>query len=156
MGLSATQLASVAAQSEISGAGDRRICICGHGARSHSSQALSDNPTHKSFRESGRDQCLPGRMECPCGGFRGVVEVEDPRVFIFRTRGPMGQHALVRGLAASLVRGKTVSEVDWACDTCGATHAVTPVAVSRSGQIAFEPSRDNRLLCADCRIGLGA
>jgi hypothetical protein len=134
------------------------VCICGHAARAHSSNARADNLLHRSFREAGQDRCMPGRMACPCEGYRGVVRADSVRGFLYRTTGAYGSHALSKGIANALGKGLKVEPLGvWSCDMCGGLDKVGPVPVTRAGRESYEPQPKNFLLCAVCveRLRLG-
>jgi hypothetical protein len=93
----------------------RRVCLCGHPIKAHIDDAL----------------CSPTRIDCHCRTLRPVIEVDDTRNFVFKTRG-FREHALMSGMSRT-----TMSDKKWKwlpgeprCDACGEinTH-IQPVLV---------------------------
>lgn len=120
---------------------DGRVCLCGHSVGRHTVA-------------SGLVLCKPARMECPCRKLRPVVEAEDVRPFLRRTAGSGMMHALVRGIAALAVSGKSVEWiVDLTCDRCGGDEEVVPAAVTKQGALMSEATGYDALLCRKCRSG---
>lgn len=126
----------------------RVICSCGHAKNRH---AIEDDFV----------TCNPSRTPCACGMFIPVLKVEDTRAFLATTKGPGPEHALVRGMRASLERNKLVEWIDGQpkCGKCGAFGyekqlTITPLEGSpetglrKSTQIEF--ARYNGFLCDDC------
>jgi hypothetical protein len=120
---------------------DPRICLCGHAANKHN-------------MDSGEVQCVPSRYWCPCKKLRPVVQVEDTRLFLRKTNGPNQEHALIRGIAASVVASKEVKWiVEVACDICHRTAAETkilPTAVTEFKTMSYEATGWDALVCEDC------
>lgn len=120
---------------------DRRVCLCGH-------------PLARHKEARGRVVCQPSRMSCACADAQGVLEVSDTRLFLRKTSGIGVDHALVKGLAASVEAGATVKWiVDVECSKCGSGDAL-PVGLMQTvgGRvgIAMENPQATRFLCAGC------
>lgn len=123
--------------------GDSRVCICGHPVGRH---AVSE--------VTGKTSCRPTRMDCPCPVIEPVVEVEDVRPFLHKTKGHGFKHALMLGFAALEKKGKSfewIEEAGW--PRCEMARTETecaggklPYAV-RGGRLSREPADRNVLLC---------
>lgn len=114
---------------------DKRVCVCGHGMGQHRAH-------------HGHMRCEVAKHLCDCQHPEAVLEVQDLRLFQFRTDGPSARHALARGIAESARREKEVRWiVDPMCQKCQVHdgRTVAPVKVS---------SERNVLLCEDCRASL--
>jgi hypothetical protein len=134
---------------------DPRICVCGHNARSHTSEAVN-NPTHASWRAQGKFYCVPGKQECPCKKFVPVLTSSDPRKFIYKTDGPGARHALAKGIAAAqkVERIKLQWTEGAVCERCKRSASevrLTPVALGHDLFESSEPTIYNTLLCDDDR-----
>lgn len=120
---------------------DSRICLCGHAVNKHSLDA-------------GEVQCVPSRYWCPCKKLRPVIEVDDTRLFLRKTNGPNKEHALIRGIAASVVAEKNVKWIaEVTCDICHkGTHdaKIMPVPVTEFKTVAYEATGFDALLCEGC------
>ena len=145
--------------------GDQRVCLCGHGARSHSEHALPGSPIHDSLREQGISRCIPARQECGCTAFEGAVTAQDVRLFIYKNTGPYANHPLTKGIDASIRKGHTVEPIgEWVCVSCkkGKADGVTvgPVGLTTALTIATNgaDAARNFLMCATCleNVRLGA
>lgn len=136
--------------------GDRRICICGHNARSHASQAGEDSPLHDLFAARGTETCTPGRQQCPCKEFRAVAETSNVRLFIFKSSGSYANHALTKGIAQAKTKGASVGPIgDWSCDSCKRLDVpVGPVGLNTVKRETNNPAEYNLLLCGDCVTSL--
>lgn len=138
---------------------DPRICICGHNARSHGSQAVKGSESHKLFELRGIESCAPGRQECPCVGFREVAKCDNVRLFIFKTNGSYAKHALYKGIQQALAKGVDITQTgEWNCDAClgGAAEgkSVGPVPVNDLRQETDGPAPHTLLLCSECLSAL--
>ena len=121
---------------------DKRICACGHPMNSHT------------VTSSGIVMCTPSRMVCPCKSVRPVLIDGDARKFLRKTLGPGPEHALARGILASIEDGKDVEWIiDMACDKCGVVGSISPVPTTREGLVQFEATGYDALLCKTCRSG---
>lgn len=69
------------------------VCACGHAASSHT-------------EVGDAHMCKPSRLFCHCEVLNPVLEVEDTRVFKFKTNNYGPEHALTRGLLAHTKRQK--------------------------------------------------
>jgi hypothetical protein len=139
---------------------DPRICICGHNARSHGSQAVS-GIGFELFQSRGKEMCSAGRQACPCIQFEAVATCSDVRVFIFKTTGFGNNHALSKGILAAQERGKQVAPIgDWVCKACGEGAAegktVGPVPIDLAKREVLRPGEINALLCGECLVSLRA
>jgi len=139
---------------------DPRICICGHNARSHGSQAVSGFG-YDLFQSRGKEMCSAGRQACPCTQFEAVATCADVRIFIFKTTGQGNDHALNKGIIAAQERGKAVAPIGvWTCKACGQGAAegktVGPVPISLARQEVQRPGEVNMLLCGECLAALRA
>jgi hypothetical protein len=120
---------------------DKRVCICGHSISSH-----------QKF-DGGLVLCTPSRIDCRCKEVRPVIKVSDVRLFIRKTLGPGPEHALSRGMLASIERGNSVEWiVELKCDRCGTEGPVSPTGVTQSGIVVYDQDTGlNALLCQECR-----
>lgn len=144
LGVTLEEVEQADADRKKEGPRDQRICVCGHAM-------------HKHTVVEGRGQvvCKPAAMHCPCKSARPVIKTNDTRCFLRKTDGPGAEHALSRGMAEVVKRGKTI---EWiipiVCDRCQqATDKIfpTPVAQGSSGvYVKHEASSHNALLCRDC------
>ena len=123
---------------------DQRICVCGHAI-------------HKHTIVEGRGQvvCKPSAMHCPCKNARPVLKTNDTRCFLRKTEGPGAEHALSRGMAEALKRGKSFEWiVPIVCDRCQqpADRIIpTPIGQGTTGVYKKnEASALNALLCREC------
>jgi len=118
---------------------DRRICACGHGVSRHT-------------ENYGAVYCKPARMECPCKKVRPVLETNDTRAFLRKTDGMGVQHALTRGIAAAIKRGKSAKWlVELKCDRCGeSAEKIIPAPVTQRGISVDHPTGYDALLCPKC------
>lgn len=144
--------AVAAAKAQADKNSERRICICGHGARSHSSHGVSENA--KFLRDRGLFRCAAGRVKCPCQEFRPVAITSDVRRFTAKTEGPAGLHALSKGARMATENGATVEWLEGVgCDRCHKTDvAIVPVAYAPGYYEASSATAINRLVCAECRL----
>jgi hypothetical protein len=136
---------SKAAEEKIASQGrsdrDKRICACGH-------------PMARHWTEHGKTLCKPSKMECPCRfeSHRAVLLAGDARKFLRKTEGPGPEHALARGILASIESG---SDVEWlvemVCDFCGEQSQLSPVPVTSSRSVEFKATGYDALLCRKCR-----
>lgn len=121
---------------------DNRICICGHGMNRHSSI-------------NGVTFCKPSALTCECKKSRPVLEADDTRYFLRRTNGPGTSHALVRGIAASGLKGIKVHWIEPPkCDRCQKTEGyIVPAPVLQAGGRVHpegESTGYDKFLCGDC------
>lgn len=135
---------------------DKRICACGHAAKSHSSESTSEH--HQFLVAAGRGGCRPSKIVCPCIKFVPVIEASDVRRFIFKTNGPGPMHALSRGIKAA-----TDAEIDlnWVEGArCGKCHspatdvALYPMALTIEGKESEVATPVNVIFCGKCRSEL--
>ena len=119
---------------------DNRICVCGHRMSAHTSVA-------------GTGFCRPTKMECPCKSPRPVLEVQDTRLFNYKTEGSGALHALARGILASVRGGRWVKwSIELVCDRCKKpAERLLPCAVSQRGRAMDEATGHDALLCEECR-----
>ena len=119
---------------------DPSVCVCGH-------------PSARHTVTNGVVYCKPTRMECPCRHVKPVLVAEDLRSFLRKTNGPGSMHALTRGIAASLKKGKNVTwTVEAKCDRCGSSGtSVTPTPVTQGGIAVDYATGYDALLCPSCR-----
>lgn len=122
---------------------DGRICICGHGASKHTIY-------------EGIVSCKPSKMDCPCQNLRVVLEAEDTRPFLRRTQGAGAMHALSRGLAALIGKGKSAEWViPLVCDKCKEpSQTLFPVPITKNFVAVDYPTGIDTLLCPTCRESL--
>ena len=120
---------------------DGRICICGHSMKFHA--FISHRGVHK---------CNAQKQSCPCRTPRAVLESSNTRVFIRKTHGAGGLHALTQGIIAAQKLG---AEIEWLieqkCDKCNAEVAVAPVPVTQDGRVANDATGWDKMLCRECR-----
>jgi hypothetical protein len=120
---------------------DGRICICGHSLK-----------FHNFIDTRGVHVCNALKQACPCKNPRVVVESTNTRVFMRKTEGGGGLHALVRGIAGAQKVGATVDwVVDMKCDRCGTEGPIAPVPISPEGAIQSRSTGYEALLCRNCR-----
>lgn len=118
---------------------ESRVCICGHGATSHTETL------------PGIFSCQPSRMTCHCQTLYSVITVPDTRVFRRMSNGYGVDHALVRGIAALASKGMTDIEFiteTYKCksSTCRSTTNLVPVLiVAATGQIVQNNKQKARL-----------
>ena len=148
-------IAASLAKSKAERTPDRRICTCGHNARSHASQAVDGSPLNDLFKARGVETCTPGRQQCPCQVFEGVATCSDVRLFVFKTSGAFADHALTKGVQAAMTKGLNPQPVgDWTCRSCkrGQVEGVPvgPVPISAQRRELAGPAPYNLLLCSDC------
>lgn len=120
---------------------DKRICACGH-------------PMARHWTEQGRTLCKPSKMECPCRfeSHRAVLVAGDARKFLRKTEGPGPEHALARGILASVQDGKNVEWlVEMKCDFCQKEGPVSPCPVTVGRSIEFKATGYDALLCRECK-----
>lgn len=120
---------------------DGRICICGHSLKFHN------------FVDSrGVYVCNALKQACPCKTPRVVVESTNTRVFMRKTEGGGGLHALTRGIAKASEIGATVEwTVEMKCDRCATEGPIAPVPITAEGQIQGRATGYDALLCRTCR-----
>lgn len=85
------------------------VCLCGHPVSRHSRL------------EDGDYVCKPSRMYCHCTKVYEILEAEDTRPFLRKSNSYGAEHALARGLIATLAAGKNCSwvTVNSQCFDCG-------------------------------------
>ena len=136
---------------------DGRVCVCGHGIKSHSHYAPPGHPDHDLALREGRSVCIPSRVQCACGEFQPVLVTEDLRQFRHSTQGPGIDHALTLGMSASAAKGKKIEWLPGAaiCVACkrGKDDGVslTPIAYNSDMSEARNTTPQNVLICPDCR-----
>lgn len=139
---------------------DDRICACGHGASRHDMVSYGGE----------RHECKPTRMYCHCRKFKPVLRAQDTRVFVCRSDGSMALHALQKGIAQSIKKGKSIEWIDeaCACARCGRIGTqevpVKPMlALSGRGilisdiqqsQWDYGDSFEDVLICTECYIDM--
>lgn len=128
---------------------DPRVCLCGHPARAHSTEGITD--LARGFASRGFNHCRFARMKCPCAGFVEIGTSSDVRVFTFKTAGPDKDHALLKGIKKAQDAG---AEFEWtdlsktACLKCGATSGARHiVALDSTGHVSPVPEAHNLFLC---------
>lgn len=122
----------------------RFVCACGHSMNYHT-------------EIGGMHVCRPTKMRCRCTNPRSVLDVEDLRQFTYTTFGYGSEHALGRGMTASVVKGKAVKWVEETplCDSCLKVVVGSPIAVSLDtrGEIprlVKESGQVDKLVCEEC------
>jgi hypothetical protein len=76
----------------------------------------------------------------------------DVRKFLRKTEGPGPEHALARGILASVQDGKSVEWlVEMKCDFCQEETKVSPCPISLSRSIEFRATGYDALLCRKCQ-----
>lgn len=121
---------------------DRRICICGHSVNSH-----------KFVEGRGVYSCNSLKQSCPCRNPRAVLNTSNARLFLHKTFGGGGLHALTQGIVSAQKRGAMIEWlVEQKCDKCGTLGPVSPVPVTAQGVIKSEATGIDLLLCRDCRV----
>lgn len=132
------------------------VCVCGHGAGSHTTYSTSDHPMHIAARDQGKSMCIPSRVECGCVTYQEVLKTSDLRSFRYSTQGFGAQHALSQGVHAAITSGKTIEwNVGLHCVACkGKTSdgvKLIPVAYNKVDMsVAYKTTDTNVLICADC------
>lgn len=119
---------------------DGRICICGHGASKHTIY-------------EGIVSCKPSKMDCPCKSLRPVLEADDTRPFLRRTQGAGAMHALSRGLAALISKGKSAEWIiPLVCDKCKEPSGnLSPIPITKNFVAVDYATGIDTLLCPTCR-----
>lgn len=126
---------------------DRRICACGH-------------PMKRHWTDMGKTYCKPSKLECPCRfeSHRAVLIAADTRRFLCKTVGPGPEHALARGILASVQNGEPIEWViDMKCGLCGAESRLTPTPIQsidegRTWRAHFDATGYDALLCGECTV----
>lgn len=128
---------------------DPRVCSCGHGI-----------VRHKFVESRNAWVCEPARMSCPCKQKEPVLEVQDTRDFLSKTRGHGASHALALGIAIAQKKDHWVRwTVDKVCFICkNPEERPTIVSLKRVGDSLVEcfeePGPFNALMCQKCRQDL--
>lgn len=138
---------------------DSRVCVCGHGARSHFPLSSFGGPADIEAHEAGTIACQAGKTPCECQQFIYVLRATDIRSFIQKTEGPGEDHALAKGIKSSLARGVVP---EWregiACMICKGVPTdvgpLVPIAYNERYGEAMRPTPINRLHCQSCREGV--
>lgn len=127
----------------------REVCACGHSMN-----------FHKPLGE--KVYCSPGRGGCLCEEPSPVLEAESTRVFMYVTTGFGSEHALAKGILASIDKGFGFKWIDGDAPKCAkcAGDAVNPYPVAArvvedpSGSARLVPTAApgvyNKILCASC------
>jgi len=158
LGITPEQAEEMVANHEAKGKRDSRVCVCGHPGGSHyptSFVAGEENLPIERF-EKGRVGCQAGKTPCECDEFQWVLTAKDVRSFIYKTLGPGPDHALARGVSATIKRG---IPIEWragiVCFTCGKPSSevgpILPIAYNERGVEASRSTNQNRMHCAGCR-----
>lgn len=136
-----------AAEEKISSQGrldrDQRICACGH-------------PMTRHWTEQGKTYCKPSKLECPCKfeSHRAVLKAANTRRFLCKTVGTGPEHALARGILASVKAGEKIEWlIDMVCDFCGEKDRLYPSPVIAPKTVRYVPTGYDALLCGKC-LGL--
>jgi hypothetical protein len=120
---------------------DGRICICGH--------AMG---FHEFIDGRGINVCNAQKQGCPCKNPRPVLETTNAKIFLRKTHGSAGLHALMQGVVAAVSSG---AKIDWLvelkCDRCESTDQVVPCPVTHGGQVSPEATGYDKFLCRECR-----
>ena len=118
----------------------REVCICGHSVNNH-----------KDFGD-GQLICAPGKQFCPCQRLLPVIEVENTKYFLRRTRGYGEKHALTLGLHHLTKHGFwSRMLIEPICFKCKSTSvSIYPTPISRGNTVSYGPSPLNVFLCIDC------
>lgn len=133
------------------------VCVCGHGAGSHSAHSKSGHPLHEVARAKGESVCIPSRVECGCVDYKEVLKASDLRMFRYSTQGPGAQHALAQGISATIAAGKTFTwSEDLECVACRRPASeevkLAPVAFNKANMsVAYHTTDTNVMICADCK-----
>ena len=122
----------------------RNVCACGHSMNFHK-------------EIGGRQMCTPAKMYCRCTNPRGVMVVENLRLFLHNTTGFGKKHALGKGILSCKEKG---AAWEWAdaepcCDVCGTlTSELAPVSVNNLGEprLVRESGQIDKLLCGECYV----
>lgn len=80
---------------------DPHICICGHPISSHTEYS---DPAHGIIEPV--ISCKPSKMQCHCKQIYPVLYSEDNRLFWRKTNSYGNEHALTRGITASIAAEK--------------------------------------------------
>lgn len=141
---------------------DKRICVCGHPATSHTDYARAENLTHRAARADGVKMCTPGSGNCPCQSMRWVLAAEETRVFRHKTAGQGVDHALYQGIASAREKGKSVEwRSDLGCYFCPSGSglwtqgvALTVLSLDQTGREVTRPTKWNVIVCDTHRVEL--
>jgi hypothetical protein len=120
--------------------GSREVCVCGHAMGHHSTLP------------NGRTACTPGNTRCKCHNPRAVLKVENLRMFMYTTTGVGIEHALGKGMMASLSRKFSYVWIEdpLKCDWCSFP-AEDPISISlKDGYISDSSEFDNKIVCREC------
>lgn len=124
---------------------ERHICTCGHAKARH-------------YIAGEVATCKPSALECPCNEYNPVIEVQDTRSFLHSTQGPGIEHALIKGLTATLAKGTHATWLPGAyrCRICGSEEELTvyPIGGNKESGLLITKeifrARWNFLLCPTC------
>lgn len=124
---------------------ERHICTCGHSKARH-------------YIELPTVLCKPSIMECACSEFAPIILVHDTRNFLHKTEGPGIDHALIKGLTATLQAGKPAEWLPEAmeCKKCKTSENLTIYPIQGSEEVGFMTATDatwarrNWFLCEKC------
>lgn len=137
---------------------DPRVCICGH--------PLS---RHEFISATGQYMCTPAKVTCSCTFNVPVLTAQDTRLFLRKTTGPGKEHALMRGISASLLAGKDIEWIDKPqCGACGTSDAAKRIEVAPfngSNRIVYDQNggdsayfamqiKRNAFICSECSEGM--
>lgn len=124
----------------------REVCVCGHSMNFHT--------------EVGeRTVCSPAKMRCKCVKGRAILEASNLRMFMYSTSGIGSEHALGKGLTASVAHGASFTWVGGeggpaTCDIClEKTLDPIPVAVDTlGGQPSTISTGVDKVVCEGCYL----
>jgi hypothetical protein len=102
------------------------VCLCGHPVSSHTPDPEDESKT----------VCKPTRMWCHCTSLNPVLKVQDTRKFYRKTNSYGVEHALIRGIVASMQADKNTEVIEERykcmipkCKVKGSSSAIHPVLV---------------------------
>lgn len=145
--------------------GDNRVCVCGHAAKTHTGYHKPSSEYHTDLENRNLKGCRPGRAMCPCINPTFVLTASNSGMFLRKTSGPGGKHALEQGIGTLLKKGGTY---EWADDVCcvnckkthnedgtQATFRAIAIHVGPPMFIANVATPTNIISCQDCYSALG-
>ena len=122
---------------------ERTVCSCGHSMNYHA-------------RVGEVSICTPAKMDCKCKVERPVLVADNLRMFLNNTSGVGVEHALGKGLVASVARKVNFSWVEspLRCDMCmGEMSEPIPVAVSLNDGMPTDKSTGvDKIVCMTCYV----
>lgn len=149
MGIDPEEAIAEAEEREAAPKTDKRICSCGHAISRHYEADLGGD-------RGIRVECSAQKGNCSCKSIDPVLTVEDKRLFLRKTEGPFGGHALTQGIVASAKVGVGVEWIPdaFVCASCGTKEG--PLSMTPVYPVVFNvadyDTGVNHLLCGTCLL----